>query len=100
MFPRPQVSRSRSLSRLQSRQPEEQTHFERSEKVKAINPYLNFDGKTAEAMKFYAACLDAKLQMQTFKEMERPDQFWGARFGMIVDQFGVNWMFNYDNPKS
>jgi PhnB protein len=28
------------------------------------------------------------------------DMFWGARFGMIVDQFGVNWMFNYDKPKS
>lgn len=22
------------------------------------------------------------------------DQFWGARFGMLTDRFGVNWMFN------
>lgn len=28
------------------------------------------------------------------------DMFWGARFGMIVDQFGIQWMFNYEKPKS
>jgi PhnB protein len=22
------------------------------------------------------------------------DTFWGARFGMLLDKFGVNWMFN------
>jgi PhnB protein len=22
--------------------------------------------------------------------------FWGARFGMLTDKFGVNWMFNFD----
>ena len=26
--------------------------------------------------------------------------FWGAYFGMLTDQFGVNWMFNYDSPKN
>jgi len=25
--------------------------------------------------------------------------FWGAKFGMCVDKFGVNWMFNHDLPK-
>lgn len=24
---------------------------------------------------------------------------WGARFGMLVDQFGTQWMINYDLPK-
>jgi PhnB protein len=24
--------------------------------------------------------------------------FWGAKFGMCTDKFGVNWMFNYDKP--
>jgi PhnB protein len=24
---------------------------------------------------------------------------WGARFGMLVDQFGIQWMINYDLPK-
>lgn len=27
------------------------------------------------------------------------DQFWGAKFGMCTDKFGVNWMFNWDKPK-
>ena len=27
------------------------------------------------------------------------DTFWGARFGMLTDQFGINWMFNHDLPK-
>jgi len=26
--------------------------------------------------------------------MPLADQFWGAKFGMIVDKFGVSWMFN------
>jgi PhnB protein len=31
--------------------------------------------------------------------MELQDTFWGARFGMMTDQFGINWMFNHDKPK-
>ncbi|HZI51506.1 MAG TPA: VOC family protein [Terriglobia bacterium] len=31
--------------------------------------------------------------------MPLQDTFWGARFGMIVDQFGVSWMFNFEKPK-
>ena len=27
------------------------------------------------------------------------DTFWGARFGMCTDKFGVNWMVNYDKPQ-
>ena len=26
--------------------------------------------------------------------MPLADQFWGAKFGMLQDKFGVNWMFN------
>jgi PhnB protein len=25
--------------------------------------------------------------------------FWAARFGMLTDQFGINWMFNFEQPK-
>ena len=32
--------------------------------------------------------------------MPLQDTFWGATFGMLQDRFGVNWMFNYDKPKS
>lgn len=28
------------------------------------------------------------------------DTFWGATFGMCLDKFGINWMVNYDKPKS
>jgi PhnB protein len=31
--------------------------------------------------------------------MPLQDMFWGARFGMITDQFGVNWMLNFELPK-
>ncbi len=27
------------------------------------------------------------------------DTFWGARFGMLIDAFGVSWMFNCDLKK-
>lgn len=27
------------------------------------------------------------------------DTFWGAKFGMLTDKFGINWMFNYDKPR-
>ena len=26
--------------------------------------------------------------------------FWAARFGMLTDQFGINWMFNLEQPKT
>ena len=31
--------------------------------------------------------------------MPLQDTFWGARFGMLTDKYGVNWMFNYDLEK-
>jgi PhnB protein len=144
--------------------------------MKAINPYLNFDGNAREAMTFYAKALDADLSLQTFGEtgMKDPaaadrvmharlvpkgtdssmmsggeailmasdsqpgqpvtvgdniwlsvqssdlaeqermfnaigdggkvvmalnDTFWGARFGMVKDKFGLGWMFNCELKK-
>jgi PhnB protein len=32
--------------------------------------------------------------------MPLQDTFWGARFGMAKDKFGVHWMFNFDKPKN
>lgn len=31
--------------------------------------------------------------------MPLQDTFWGARFGMAQDQFGIHWMFNHDKPQ-
>lgn len=32
--------------------------------------------------------------------MPLQDTFWGAKFGMCCDRFGINWMFNWDKPKN
>lgn len=32
--------------------------------------------------------------------MEMQDTFWGAYFGMVEDQFGIEWMINYDDPEN
>jgi PhnB protein len=32
--------------------------------------------------------------------MPLEDTFWGAYFGMFKDKFGIQWMVNYDYPKS
>jgi PhnB protein len=31
--------------------------------------------------------------------MPLQDTFWGARFGMVTDKFGINWMFSLERPK-
>jgi PhnB protein len=31
--------------------------------------------------------------------MPLQDTFWGARFGMLTDKFGIGWMFNCELPK-
>ena len=31
--------------------------------------------------------------------MPLQDTFWGARFGMCTDKYGINWMFNKENPQ-
>jgi PhnB protein len=32
--------------------------------------------------------------------MPLQDAFWGAHFGMLTDQFGMHWMFNFEKPRS
>jgi PhnB protein len=136
--------------------------------MKAINPYLNFNGNCREAMTFYSKAVGGELIMQSYSDagMSKPgvedrviharlssggaatvimasdtpaDQpatfgdnnwvcvdcddndeqdrmfkalsdggivvmpldvmFWGARFGMLKDKFGVCWMFNAEQKK-
>ena len=31
--------------------------------------------------------------------MPLQDTFWNARFGMVTDQFGISWMFDFELPK-
>jgi PhnB protein len=132
--------------------------------MKGITTYLIFNGNCGEAMKFYAKCLDAKLDLMRFSDapMDSPKEakdrimhahlqrgssaimasdtmpgmphqdgnnfsiaigcetvseidklfsalsekgkvtmplqetFWAPRFGMLTDQFGINWMLNLE----
>jgi PhnB protein len=32
-------------------------------------------------------------------EMPLADMFWGAHFGMFIDQFGIRWMLNFERPQ-
>lgn len=136
--------------------------------MEAITPYLNLNGKAAEALDFYCKALNGEIVFkQTYGEsplkspeshkdkimhasfkagdltfmvsdamqgqpvsegtnlslslnfedagemnktfaalaeegkitMELQDTFWGARFGMLTDKYGFNWMFNHDYKK-
>ncbi len=31
--------------------------------------------------------------------MPAQETFWAARFGMLTDQFGINWMLNFEDKK-
>jgi PhnB protein len=31
--------------------------------------------------------------------MPLQDAFWGSRFGMVTDQFGISWMFSLEKAK-
>jgi len=55
---------------------------------------INFDQEGEIDKVFNAMSEGARITMPL------EDTFWGARFGMLTDRFGVNWMFNYDKPKS
>ena len=51
---------------------------------------INFDTAEEQEKVFNA------LKEGGRETMPLDDTFWGARFGMLIDKFGINWMFNYD----
>jgi PhnB protein len=53
---------------------------------------INTDSK-AEADKLFNA-----LSENGTVTMPMEETFWGAYFGMFIDQFGIQWMVNYDDP--
>jgi PhnB protein len=63
--------------------------------VQGTNFSISIDCQTAEETDrlFTAFSENAKITMPL------QDAFWGARFGMLRDQFGINWMFNFEKPK-
>jgi PhnB protein len=58
-----------------------------------ISLSLNFEelGQMETAFKNLSAGGKVTMPLQ--------DTFWGARFGMLTDQFGINWMFNCELKK-
>ena len=58
-----------------------------------ISLSLNFDNIESINKIFNNLSVDGEVTM------ELQDTFWGARFGMLDDKFGVSWMFNFDYPK-
>lgn len=54
------------------------------------NIYLCLDFKDAKAMESIFNLLSEGGSIT----MPLQDTFWGARFGMLTDRFGMNWMFN------
>lgn len=55
---------------------------------------LNYDTATSLDAAFSA------LSEGGIVTMEPQDTFWGARFGMLTDKFGVNWMFSHEEAKA
>ncbi len=80
----------------------------------ANGPVLLMASDTMPGMPFhqgnnFSICIDCESQ----PEMERlfaalgengkvtmplHDAFWGGRFGMLTDRFGINWMFSFRAP--
>lgn len=62
---------------------------------KGNNTFLCIDTDNVDELERLFSALSAGGQV-----MQPPqDTFWGARFGMLTDKFGVQWMFNCDLPK-
>lgn len=59
-----------------------------------ISLSLNFDNIESINKTFGSLSVDGEVTM------ELQDTFWGARFGMLDEKFGVSWMFNFDYPKN
>ncbi|HSQ03352.1 MAG TPA: VOC family protein [Burkholderiales bacterium] len=55
---------------------------------------LHFDDLADMTKKFEALAVGGKVTMPL------QDTFWGAKFGMLTDAFGVRWMFNCEIKKA
>ena len=59
-----------------------------------VHVTLHFDDVADMTKKFEALATDGKVTSPL------QDTFWGARFGMLTDAFGVRWMFNCELEKA
>ncbi len=63
------------------------------ESIRGISVSLNLD-RTTEAERIFNALAD-----QGTVQMPLQQTFWAARFGMLVDRFGVPWMINCEKDQ-
>jgi len=59
-----------------------------------VHVTLDFDDANDMARKFEALSAGGKITMPL------QDTFWGAKFGMLVDAYGISWMFNCQGKQS
>jgi PhnB protein len=58
-----------------------------------VHVSLNCDDVADMTQRFDALAAGGKVTMPL------QDTFWGAKFGMLTDAFGINWMFNCETRK-
>jgi PhnB protein len=58
-----------------------------------VHVSLTCDDVADMTKKFEALAAGGKVTMPL------QDAFWGAKFGMLTDAFGIHWMFNCDTKK-
>ena len=59
------------------------------------NSSISIDCSSAAEVDEFTASLGAGGKVT----MPPQDTFWGAYFAMLTDEFGLQWMFNFDKPK-
>lgn len=56
---------------------------------------LNINCESRQEIESLFAALGEKGEVT----MPLQETFWAARFGVLKDQFGINWIFNFEQPK-
>ena len=58
--------------------------------MKTINPYINFNGKCREAMKFYHKCLGGDIELQEVKGSPMEKNWSGANDEILHSSITIN----------
>jgi PhnB protein len=62
-------------------------------RTSSITLNITFSHQQEQKIVFDALCDNGKITMPL------SNTFWGARFGIVEDQFGISWMLNYQLEK-
>jgi PhnB protein len=60
----------------------------------SVQVCLDFDDPADMSQRFAALSAGGKVILPV------QDMFWGAKFGMLEDAYGIRWMFNCEHKKS